>query len=518
MTRAKGPDWQEIGVLAAIFLALVLLHPQRLQLPGAVFAAAIAVLGLYPLMRFLRAQQPEPLPFLAALGAYYGVSFGVAAFLTDIVWPNGEPILVYLLAPSLWSLSNEAMAAMFVGASSLLIAAFAGSMVLRRVMPALPVAPVRSEDFAHVIAWTALGIQFAALLVPALGNLPSFGQIVGPLGTFGFGVLLLCALDGSLRRRTTFLVFGVLLVVRLIIGGMTGAMTGILFLPAFLGFLVIVRNRRAGMLLVLAVCAVVMLGYGPLNVFRASIDLESRTGKPSVERYTALLLDTPRLLIMKGDFPLVAAARCSVRLPEGEASPLFQSCLSDEYGPYYGPSGSDWSVLGAVLRQSFKRINQAALFALVYERTPSPVPYWNGATLRPLLTSMVPRALWAAKPEERAGQAFGHRYDLITPSDGDMSVNIPILVEAFANFGWPGLVAVMGLAGLVLALLDAALNRRGMGKVGLAAGATVLFPLVNQGSNLSLTLGGTVPLLIALALLVRGVTWLGPRIVPLFSR
>ncbi|MBC8037775.1 MAG: hypothetical protein H7X89_11235 [Rhizobiales bacterium] len=379
MTNAKGSDWQGVGVLAAIFLALVLLHPQRLQVPGAIFAAATAVLGLYPLMRFLRAQQPEPLPFLAALGAFYGVSFGVAAFLTDIIWPNGEPILVYLLAPSLWSLSNDAMAAMFVGASSLLIAALAGSTALRRIMPALPVAPARSEDF------------------------------------------------------------GLLLLVRLGIGGMAGAMTGILFLPAFLGFLLIVRNRRVGMLMVLAVCTVVMFGYGPLNVFRASIDEESRTAGFSVERYTALFLETPRLVMMKSDFSLVAAARCSVRLPEGEASPLYQSCVQGEYGSHYDPPGSDWSALGAVLRQSFKRINQTALFALVYERTPSPVPHWDGETLRPLLTSMVPRALWPSKPEERAGQAFGRRYDLIAPSDGNMSVNLSVLVEAFASFGWPGL-------------------------------------------------------------------------------
>ncbi|MBC7952349.1 MAG: hypothetical protein H7Z12_11105 [Rhodospirillaceae bacterium] len=508
------PAWVIPGGLAVLFTVLVLFRPERLQLAGAAFAAAIVVLGLYPVLRFLRASEPEPLPFFAALGVFYAVFFGFSAFLVDIIWPNGEPIFVYLMAPGLQRLSDEAMAAMFLGASSLLVVGLVANKAFRRILPPLPISPARSEGVALGVAWVALGIHFTGLLIPALRSLPSVGQLIIPLGNLGFGILLLLALNGQMRRSMAIMVFGVLLAVRVVIGGQTGSMASILLLPAFLGFLALVRNRRMGIIIVLVICAVVSFGYAPLNQVRAVAAAESPM---PLARFAEVFRELPERLSRLDNFSGKVAERCNKPLPFRAHTPAtpaeYQACLEVETGPSYVPPTDQggWALVATVLRQAVKRVNQTAMFALVYEQTPSRVPYWGGDTLRPLLTSMVPRAVWPGKPEERAGQAFGWRYGLITDRDGDMSVNLSWLVEAFANFGWLGLVVVMGLAGLVLALLDAVLNRRGMGSLQLAVGATVLFPLVNQESNLSLTFGATVPLLLALAFLVRFVTWAGQR-------
>lgn len=71
-----------------------------------------------------------------------------------------------------------------------------------------------------------------------------------------------------------------------------------------------------------------------------------------------------------------------------------------------------------------------------------------------------------------------------------MSVNLPWLVEAYANFGWYGIVGVMLLCGAFLGTLDATLNRPGGSPVEIALAGAVMFPLINQESNISLTMGG----------------------------
>jgi hypothetical protein len=83
----------------------------------------------------------------------------------------------------------------------------------------------------------------------------------------------------------------------------------------------------------------------------------------------------------------------------------------------------------------------------VIDRTPREVPYWGGATLAPLLTKPIPRAVWESKPEEATGQSFGHRYKYLDWWDTTTSWNMPQLIEFYAAFGIWGVVFGMFLLG-----------------------------------------------------------------------
>ncbi len=134
----------------------------------------------------------------------------------------------------------------------------------------------------------------------------------------------------------------------------------------------------------------------------------------------------------------------------------------------------------------------------VVNLTPSDVPYWNGETYRPFATSFIPRVLWPEKPQEKYGHAFGHRYRILNPWDRNTSVNIPWIIEMYANFGRIGVVVGMTLAGIFLAFLSAIFNRREMTPLEFVTSAAIIFPLVYPASNFSLMTGSLLPLSVAL--------------------
>lgn len=159
--------------------------------------------------------------------------------------------------------------------------------------------------------------------------------------------------------------------------------------------------------------------------------------------------------------------------------------------------GDGRSLSAVQLASILSRVNQGLTLGVVLEATPERVPFWRGETLAPLITSLVPRIIWPDKPQERAANAFGKRYAFIPPEEVSMSANLPWLIEGYANFGWMGLAALMALGGAVLGVFDRVCNHSG-GVAERAVGAAVLFPLMNQESNFSLTIGSTPIILLVL--------------------
>jgi hypothetical protein len=91
--------------------------------------------------------------------------------------------------------------------------------------------------------------------------------------------------------------------------------------------------------------------------------------------------------------------------------------------------------IGGGVAQTAQRSANMDVFADVVRRTPSEVPYWNGQTYLSLVGAAVPRFLWPDKPTKELGQAFGHRYRYLDPSNTSTAINLPITVEFYANFG-----------------------------------------------------------------------------------
>jgi hypothetical protein len=132
------------------------------------------------------------------------------------------------------------------------------------------------------------------------------------------------------------------------------------------------------------------------------------------------------------------------------------------------------------------------LLADVIIRTPREIPYWGGETYLSLVGSFVPRVLWPDKPTKELGQAFGHRYGYIGASDTNTALNLPILVEFYANFGIFGVICGMLLVGFIYYVLERTVNNAGQDSLHSLAGVVILIPLANIESDFSLGFGGLI--------------------------
>jgi len=164
-----------------------------------------------------------------------------------------------------------------------------------------------------------------------------------------------------------------------------------------------------------------------------------------------------------------------------------------------------------------RRVSLVAPLAYVVKTSPDLVPYWRGETYWPLFTSWIPRFMWADKPEERTGFAFGLRYRMLGPTEYNMSMNIPWITEAYANFGTLGIVFGMVLIGAFLGLLETIFNRPGASVAEFAAGSAILAPLWFQESNLSLMTGSILPVAIFFWLYLTCGSYLLKRFAPMKS-
>jgi hypothetical protein len=140
--------------------------------------------------------------------------------------------------------------------------------------------------------------------------------------------------------------------------------------------------------------------------------------------------------------------------------------------------------------QTAQRSANMDMFADVIRRTPSEVPYWKGDTYYSLIGAAVPRFLWPDKPTKGLGQAFGHRYRYLDPTNLSTAINLPILVEFFVNFGATAVFVGMLVVGVLYGILDGILNRPGQSLLLSMIGLTLLLPLLLIESDFSLVFGG----------------------------
>jgi hypothetical protein len=94
------------------------------------------------------------------------------------------------------------------------------------------------------------------------------------------------------------------------------------------------------------------------------------------------------------------------------------------------------------------------LLGYMVVHVPRDDPYWNKQTYTLLPFLLVPRALAPFKPSYGLANEFGRQYGLLNPNDFETSENTPIQVEAWANFGAPGLVGIALVMGALLAAVE----------------------------------------------------------------
>jgi hypothetical protein len=397
-------------------------------------------------------------PFIPVAATFYGVCYGLPVFLAGAQhsnWDNDFRFYDLIFATPIEMIDMEGV--LLAGAGSLLFVAAAiltqKNLAVRPFRLMLP----KSHRLIQTALWLLAIIHLVWMIDPSIRQIPSLGQFVGPAGLVALGGIFIEIRNGHAGRwqaaallvMTVFDVMG-----RVATGTVTQPMLLMLF--AFL-LLVRLQGKFPRRLLALGVVFTILV-YPALQGIRQQIWIGQQ------ERADIL------------------------RKPQ-QAAEIFYK--------YYLGIG-DRKKIEDVVASFSVRTGLIFLFTHVVRNTPEPVPYWGGETYKPLVTSWVPRALWPGKPEERLGQAFRERYRLITMQSNPTTINVPWMVEAYANFGRTGLVIGMVLFGVLMAGLDRFFNRSEIDNLSGAVGLAIIFQLTYQESNFSLMAGGLLPLTLAL--------------------
>jgi hypothetical protein len=146
--------------------------------------------------------------------------------------------------------------------------------------------------------------------------------------------------------------------------------------------------------------------------------------------------------------------------------------------------------VGGGAAQTAQRSANMDVFADVVRRTPSEIPYWKGQTYLSLVGAFVPRFMWPDKPTKELGQAFGHRYRYLDPTNTSTAINLPITVEFYANFGAGAVFFGMLIVGAIYGILDSLVNKPRQSLIVTMIGLTLLLPLLIIESDFSLVFGG----------------------------
>lgn len=428
-----------VAASATVIIGAILYQtrPEMISPLGALLALATCVIGMLPaLFYFLRDE--KAIPFFPAVGLFQVFCFGLSPFLLHLAWADAPPIVYWGGRLTLTEESIKTLVLVLAGTASLVVVFF---VVRRHALGWLPVPRIRERAGAKATLLLLYGLALAHLafeFVPGVSRLPSVGQFLDPVGYVVFSALLVLLLKRKIR--------------------------GFYMVPTVFLLLTLVAARietfNFTQLMLLSLCGIGALVYA--RAFR-------------IASFCALLvvLSLP-----------VYEFTSSVRYFDGGFMKKAESLLTKIDGYRKGDRRGATSATETGVR----RISLTWLFAHVVAKSPSEVPFWGGETYKPLLTAMIPRAVWHGKPREVTGGLFGKRYDLLEPTSAT-SLNLPWHIETYVNFGSVGVVVGMALIGAFLALLDKLLNAPGRRELEMGIGLGILMPLSFQDSNLSVMVG-----------------------------
>ena len=102
------------------------------------------------------------------------------------------------------------------------------------------------------------------------------------------------------------------------------------------------------------------------------------------------------------------------------------------------------------LTHVISRFHDMDAFVTIIRDTPKVMDFQLGATLLPLATAWIPRAVWADKPVVSFGKTFGETYWAQFFAGTGSAPSVTVLGEGYINFHIAGVVSVAALSGLIL--------------------------------------------------------------------
>ena len=437
-----------LTVAVALVPVAALGIPSDIPMESRVFAAILWVLCLFPAWHYL--QLPErrrpPVPFLPLIGGVYLFYYPLHVVL-------GQSSVNYLFRLDPAFDYDRAVQYALAGWVALLVGYYGGASL--RVNS--PFRHVRPTDLGTLRTWGKLllwgGLVFDAVrqIVPIPVMLRGLLYFTSMFGLLGISLLTVLAVQKRLTRRERYALYAGIILTALLRAG-SGLVSNVVILALTVFLAVWAGGGRLGFrwLVIAGVSVAAMIGM-------RSVAMEYRARSWFAETQLSLA---------------------------GRALLMGQLLVSKVEGQGVVATVEDgWSIVAG-------RSANLDLLSDVVRQTGSTVPFWGGETYLSLVGFAVPRFIWPSKPTKTLGQDFGHRYGYLDSWDSWTSINLPFLVEFYANFGEIGVLIGMVIVGVLYRLLDNDLNRAGQPLQVTICSLVLLVPLLNVESDFSLVFGG----------------------------
>ena len=448
-SRAASLTGLRLTIVAIALVPVVALGvPSEIPLEPRVVASVLWVLCLAPAWHYL--QVPErrrpPVPFLPLIGAVYLFYYPLHVVL-------GQTSVNYLFHLDPTFDYDRAVQYALAGWVALLIGYYGGAGLrlnspFRHVRPA-DLATLRT--WGKLLLWSGLLCDAVRQVLPIPLVLRGLLSFTAMLSLLGIALLTILAAQKRLSRRERWGLYAGIILMALLRAG-SGLVSNVVILALTVFLAVWAGGGRLGFRWV----SIGALSVAAMIAMR-SVAMEYRARSWFAETQLSL---SGRALLM---------------------GQLLVSKVEAE-GPV-ATVEDGWNIVAG-------RSANLDLLADVVRQTGTTVPFWGGETYLSLVGFAIPRFIWPSKPTKTLGQDFGHRYGYLDSWDTWTSINLPFLVEFYANFGEIGVLIGMTIVGLAYRLLDNDLNRAGQPLQVTICSLGLLVPLLNIESDFSLVFGG----------------------------
>jgi hypothetical protein len=332
-----------------------------------------------------------------------------------------------------------------------------------RVTPLPPSRHLELDDKQiswHYVRFVLVAATLVTLAPGAYSLLGSDGQhimniLTSTVPTVALLLLLQkCLTDkGSMLDRTLLWVYFPVRIVSGLASGWLGFVVGVGFVCGVMYFLV--RRKVPFTMVAISVTAVLFLQVGKRD-FRDSYWQKGEAGGV-LERATSWL--------------------------NGSASKWSEALNS---------TGSDSTV--RLSSESLERTSLLPQVSHVLDVTPSQIPFQGGQTYSYMLITLIPRFVWPDKPSVNdANRYYQLAFGLSTARTvNGTNIGAGCLAEAYINFGWPGVICIMFVIGIILGIYERSFLAKDSSTLFLAIGVALLPGILGIEAQMSAYLGGVI--------------------------
>jgi hypothetical protein len=183
---------------------------------------------------------------------------------------------------------------------------------------------------------------------------------------------------------------------------------------------------------------------------------------------------------------------------QGEAGGVFERATS-----WLNGSASKWfqalnstgdDSTSELSSQSLERTSLLPQVSHVLDVTPSQIPFQGGQTYSYMLITLVPRFVWPDKPSVNdANRYYQLAFGLSTARTvKGVNIGAGCLAEAYINFGWPGVICIMFVIGIILGIYERSFLAEDSSTLFLAIGVALLPGILGIEAQMSAYLGGVI--------------------------